>query len=252
MKKVKEFLSKPIVTILLFVMALGLLIASGTGATQAALTYYSDTYQSRLQLTKIGVSLLENGEIVSYRDYDQNDVWSEATGTLLDKRFDEKNPIQVGVTYPEVITVQNTGDINEFVRVTIRAYWTDADGNKDMSVDPDLINLNYVNQEVWLEDTSDQTDERKVFYYKDLLDVDRTTLPLIDSFSIDKTLNQHKKVITEEKDGKKVIKTVYTYDELNFCIEAKVDAVQEHNAEQAIHSSWGKNVQVDGTTLRLN
>ena len=62
MKKITAFLSKPIVIGLLFVMAVGLLLGTGVSGTRAALTYYSPTYQSRLQLSRIGVSLLETGK----------------------------------------------------------------------------------------------------------------------------------------------------------------------------------------------
>ena len=51
MKKIKHFLAKPIVTVLLLVMAVGLLLGSGVQGTRAALNYYSDTYQSRLSKT---------------------------------------------------------------------------------------------------------------------------------------------------------------------------------------------------------
>ena len=44
----------------------------------------------------------------------------------------------------------------------------------------------------------------------------------------------------------------YDYDGAQFCIEAKVDAVQEHNAEDAVWSAWGKRVTVDNGTLSLD
>ena len=49
--------------------------------------------------------------------------------------------------------------------------------------------------------------------------------------------------------GYTTITTIYEYDGARFCVEAKVDAVQEHNAQDAIWSAWGRRVNIaeDGT-----
>ena len=47
------------------------------------------------------------------------------------------------------------------------------------------------------------------------------------------------------------ITTTYDYDGARFCLEATVDAVQEHNAEDAIWSAWGRRVTVHNGTLSL-
>ena len=46
----------------------------------------------------------------------------------------------------------------------------------------------------------------------------------------------------------------YTYNGYKFCLEAEVDAVQMHNAEDAIKSAWGVDVTVsdDGRAITLN
>lgn len=38
----------------------------------------------------------------------------------------------------------------------------------------------------------------------------------------------------------------YAYDGYNFQLEAEADAVQTHNAQDAIKSAWGVDVDVDG------
>ena len=48
------------------------------------------------------------------------------------------------------------------------------------------------------------------------------------------------------------ITTAYDYDGLQFCVEASVDAVQEHNAEDAILSAWGRKVSISNGSLSLN
>ena len=58
MKRPRKLLS-PVVTMVLFAVAVVMLLGSSIGGTRAALTYYSETYTSRLQMYDIGVTLLE-------------------------------------------------------------------------------------------------------------------------------------------------------------------------------------------------
>ena len=67
MKKVKSIFMKP--TILLGIAAV-LLLGSGVGSARAALTYYSDQYSASMDMSTIGVSLKENGKVVSSKTYD--------------------------------------------------------------------------------------------------------------------------------------------------------------------------------------
>ena len=63
-----------------------------------------------------------------------------------------------------------------------------------------------------------------------------------------------KETITkEDENGYQTIETVYEYDGYRFYIEAEADAVQTHNAQEAIKSAWGVDVEVseDGKTIRL-
>ena len=62
------------VTYLLFALAGVMLLGSTIGSTRAALTYYSENYTAQITVSQIGVSLLENGQVVSSRDYDK-DEW---------------------------------------------------------------------------------------------------------------------------------------------------------------------------------
>ena len=49
---------------------------------KATLTYMSDTYLAQIDIKSIGVTLTENGNDVSWRDYKhKDDDWSEATGS---------------------------------------------------------------------------------------------------------------------------------------------------------------------------
>ena len=55
----KRALMRPATSIILLVLAIVLLCFSGVGGTLAALTYFSETYTARLEVSQIGVSLME-------------------------------------------------------------------------------------------------------------------------------------------------------------------------------------------------
>ena len=70
------------------------------------------------------------------------------------------------------------------------------------------------------------------------------TKPLVDSLVIDSSMNKKelmKKEVISDKTVNEVrtIKYKYTYDESGFSIKADVQALQTHNANDAIHSQWG-------------
>ncbi len=249
----------------LFALAVVMLLGSSVGGARAALTYYSETYSSRVQMYSIGVSLLENGNPVSWRNYNSggNGSWDEETGELLGDMLSDGESLIPGRTYREELCVENTGSINQYVRVRIYKYWVDSvDGKDDKSserlreLSPDLIHLNLVNQGTdWIEDKQSSTKERTILYYNKMLpaeagEASRTPL-FADRLTIDGELA--KKVSqTESTDGAyTTVTTTYLYNGVKFVVKAEVDAVQEHNAEDAILSAWGRKVSVNNGTLRL-
>ena len=130
-----------IVTVALFVVAVAMLLGGSIGGTRAALTYYSETYTSRIQMYDIGVSLVENDREVSWRDYSSagDGTWNEQTGVLLENMIPEGEKLTLGKKYTEELKVRNTGTINEYVRVSIYKYWLDPKGVKMRDLSPDLI-----------------------------------------------------------------------------------------------------------------
>ena len=246
MNRFQKLISSKVTTAVLFVLAAALLLFSGFGGARAALTYYSETYTSEVQMYDIGVSLVENGKIVSYRDYSGrgDGSWSTGTGELLTDLDDSFKP---GVTYPETIAVTNSGTINEYVRVSIYTYWRDKDGNKLQTLSPDLIELQYSDNGAWQEDTGAATKERRVFYYTSLLNSGDTTPNLTDTITVNGMIASK---VTQVQEGN-TITTTYDYDGVTFCLEAEVDAVQEHNAHDAAFSAWGKDLSIGGGSLSL-
>lgn len=272
-----KIITSPGASVVMFLLAAGLLLFAGIGVARAALTYFSDTYTSRYGMYDIGVSLLESAkedgdyEIVSYRNYkwkEQDGSWDEATGRLLDTTWpvrkdkdgntitDEdgkalKETLKIGKAYPEYLKVRNTGNINQFVRVSLYKYWTDAEGNKTTALAPGAVTVQLANSDSWLLDKAASTDERTVVYYNKLLDVNKDTVPLTQSVTVDKMVAKKITQSVKKSEDGQTITTTYDYDGYGFVIEAVVDAVQEHNAQDAIVSAWGRNVTVSGKTLSL-
>ncbi len=252
MKRIKRFIKSPAATMISFFLAVGLLLFSTIGGARAALTYFSDTYVSRVQTSNIGVTLLENGREIAKRDYNETSdgTWDESTGVLLANLLAKDEKFAVGKKYKEELSVKNSGTIDQYVRVSVFRYWL-KDEKKDRTLSPELIGLNMVNLGGdWLLDETSTTEERIVLYYSKLLKAGETSSLFADSIKIDNMIAT--KVTQVPVEGKKnTIRTVYDYDGMQFCVEAKVDAVQNHNAEDAIWSAWGKRVTVDNDTLKL-
>lgn len=262
-----------------------LLLSGSVGGTRAALTYYSDTYSSQIILDNIGVTLEESNNGTDWKevsrrnynkdksDWDITPVPEEANEEgndspkpkLFANMLGTDESLIIGKNYREELRVKNTGTIGEYVRVTIYKYWVDLDGEKilgkNLTLDPDMIELKLANTDTWLEDktgtdpeVSDpskeaNTSERTVLYYNQLLPVNTPTPPFTESLTINRDIV---KMVAEEisTEGEyTVIKSTYDYDGKQFCVEVEVDAVQDHNAEDAILSAWGRNVTIksDGT-----
>jgi hypothetical protein len=246
------------VTVGLFVLAAVLLLGSSIGGARAALTYYSETYSSRLQMYDIGVTLNENGSAVSWRDYNSGSDgdWSQSSGVLLSNMLAEGESLALGKSYPEAISVTNSGTIDEYVRVSLYKYWLDANGDKMQQLSPELIDLNLLCDQTgyangWLLDESSSTAERTVLYYDQILPAGATTVPLSDTLTVDGMVASKVTQETTTENGYTTITTTYDYDGVQFQIEACVDAVQTHNAADAIWSAWGRRVSVNDGTLAL-
>lgn len=273
MSRFGKVISSSKFNIALFVIAAVLLLVSVVGGTQAALSYYSDTYLARLSASDIGVALTEDGQQIAWRNYEGSDRWdmqtyvpdgidesSSANARLFTDLVPAGQMFQVGKKYPVSLAVENTGSITQYVRVSLVKYWEDKDGKKINTVSPDFIELGLntsVNEDgsAWLLDEEGSTDERVLLYYNRPLVAGQSSSDFCNSVLVDGQIAN--KVTQEEstttKDGvtTTTIKNVYDYNGLRFCVEAYVYAVQEHNVVEAIHSAWGSNVSVSNGTLSL-
>ena len=247
----------PVVPTVLLSAAALLLAGSTVGSTRAALTYFSENYSASVNISQIGISIEENGETVSSRDYAGNDQWEETSTSLFSNLLDTEKgeALALGKKYDDSITIKNSGSIDTFVRAVVTRSWKDKEGNKDTSLDPDFIHLNFLTENGWQIDESASTPERTVLYYTNLLAPGQSTPELLgeDALSIDRSVGTKvNQTETKTEDGT-VITTEYAYDGYSFQVEIEADAVQTHNAADAIKSAWGVDVNVseDGNQISL-
>lgn len=221
MKKKSSFKKS---TVVLLAVAAVLLAASAVGSTRAALTYYSENYVAGINTSKIDVSLVENGV---------------ETDVLLENMLPEGEALTLGKSYGEAISVKNTGSIDSYVRVILTKSWQDEDGKKDTTLTPALIDLQLVTGNGWIVDEEATTAERTVLYYTGILPAGAESSALSSTLRIDPSVGTKVIETVREEEAGKVITFVYEYDGYTANIDAEVDAVQTHNAADAIKSAWG-------------
>ena len=241
-------------TVALLSASVVLLAGSTIGSARAALTYYSENYGAQVEVSNIGVSLVENDKVVSSRDYVSNNEWKGTSeGTLLTDLLGKDETFTPGKKYNEAISVKNSGTIDTFVRVIITKSWQDEKGNKNTNLSPDLIELNFLTDNGWQVAKAQSTRERTVLYYTKALKAGKPTPALSDTLRINPSIaSDVTKPVPESEKGKTITYT-YKYNGYTFHIDAEVDAVQTHNAKDAIKSAWGVDVNVsdDETTMSL-
>lgn len=242
--KNKKINKTSLITVLLAVLGVCLLVVGGIGGARAALTE-SDDFTAEMTTQTIKVELYEKSgqteEPVRICDSSK----PEEVGTLLK----DLKTLPVGEPYNEELTVKNTGSADAFVRITVYKYWTNDEG-KQVELDPQYIKLTF--GEGWVEDEAARTTERTVLYYTNALKPNDTTKAAITKIAASSGLSKLVKQDVKETGGRTVITSTYKYDGLNLNLEASVDAIQTHNAQEAIKADWGVNVTANETTLSLN
>ncbi len=221
----KRLLSTPIATALLLVLGLALIGYGGINGAQAAPRIVSEYFGAQVELSSIDTILVENGATASTEE------------GLLGASFLERNGLSsptdfvVGKRYDESLNVMNNGDIDEFVRVTVTRYWTDASGGRAKTTfDPAYIKLDFVTDSGWSIDEEASTEERTVLYYAEsVAPGDSPKSDFVSGVTIDP---QVAKLISQSG--------AYEYEGVRFQIDVTVDAVQTHNGTEAMTGAWGR------------
>lgn len=231
-EKLKQFVTASRANTVAFAVTAALTLSATIGAASATVVYLVDDYESRVQIYDIGVTLVENGENSSWRNYhsawigpDGSGNWDEHLGELL-KDTAQGEPFVLRKPYTEELYVRNSGTVNEYVRVSIYCYWCDAETEEKVLISPENIDLHIINlNKGWLLDEASSTVERTVLYYNRLIKPGEETLLFADEFKI------------TDADA--------SYDGVKFMVEVRVDAIQENSANDAAKSAWGTNVVID-------
>ncbi|MBP5324190.1 MAG: hypothetical protein J6Y86_01680 [Pseudobutyrivibrio sp.] len=237
---------KKIVKNPLVILAVGVLVVAGSsvGATRAAIAYSNKADQVNFSTAELEVQLQEQqGEDYVAVNNADSLTFPSIAEAMKTNDSDKSNdlPFTVGKTYDENVRVVNTseGGYDEYVRVYVYKYWKDGK-NKDTFLEPDLINLEVADG--WYVDKTEKTRERQVYYLAKPLAYGESH-DLIKSVTIDNEVLTYVKTVDGEKTG--VVVDEYQYDGKTFYVEIMVDAVQTHNAEDAILGAWGVHADVD-------
>ena len=251
------------------VIAVMLVLGGAIGAfavTSSGLAYESEDYTAWFYLNHLQVHLLENGKDVC-GGVNTLDGESKVSGDLVqylgyssETGQDVLGTVEPGMKYEEEIAAQNGQDIPIYVRMTIRKYWCVANkdgtaGKKTTDLSPDKIHLTYgdkpYNTDKWFINESESTPEMSTYYYKTQLGTgeEGISAPLFDTLIIDNTLakKEESNRTTDEETGVTTITYKYKYDGYAFMIKADVQAIQTHNATDAIRSQWGVYDVVEGS-----
>jgi hypothetical protein len=137
--------------------------------------------------------------------------------------------------------VRNSGNINEYVRVSVYKYWLDPDGNKTAELNSDWIKLGFVTDNGWSIDADSTTEERTVLYFANYIEPGKDTTPFMDSITINEAATKRITKTEVVEDNVTKISWTYDYNGYSFCIEVYVDGVQDHNVAAAKTSAWGVN-----------
>ena len=241
-------------TLALFAAAALLLAAGSVTGARAALNVTSSDYDAEFDLSEgLHVTLVE-GTGDSKTDVGDS---GQLLASLKDENGDQIT-INPGKKYDETLAASNSTGYSEYVRIVVRKYWLNENGKAATDLDPSLIKLTYngvaYNDSSWIKSDSESTDETDVYYYRSILAGEAgeaaETAPLFNEVSIDKSIL--KLVGTEESTGAggmPVITYKYDYDGYTFGVEADAQAVQTHNAEEAIKSIWGVDVTLSGGNI---
>ena len=232
----------PVVTVLLFAIAISLLVFSSVGGARAALTYgtAASAYEMDIGMMSASIGLYENGSAVS--------------GTLLADFGESDGTVIPGKSYPEELYVVNSsisdlqnGQVDEYIRVVIYTYWVDENDKKAPELDASFIVPHLLGGN-WIEDTAESTAERTVLYYSKPVAPGSATAPFMDTLMVKENV-----LYTVTQTGTSTTLTTFFYDGKQVCLEAEADAVQTHHGEDAILSAWGRSVSIAGDgTLSLN
>lgn len=186
--------------------------------------------KAKISISSIGVSLLENGEIVAKRNSMGNDIWDEVSYPIL-KEIGKQS--ELTGTYEENLSVRNSGTLGIYVRCII----------EDKSEKKNIMNLNVLEENGWIPDRKLSNEERKVYYYNNIIAAGKE-IQLSNTISFSSEIYDKYEMVKDESGN---IHLNTGMEDIYMSIE--IDAVQDNNVADAIESAWNVKVNIapDGT-----
>ena len=170
-------------------------------------------------------------------------------GTTTDETFVSPDNWLPGTTTPKTLTVTNSGNVDEAVRISYVETWTSKnakDNNQEGDLplkqnNNDVAIINWANTDDWTTVTENGITYK---YYKYKLAPTETTTSLLESVTFNSAaVNNSNCVETTPEPGKKVIicdSTGNGYDGATYKLRFNVETVQYNKYQEA----WGTNVEV--------
>lgn len=234
-------------TVALLAAAVVLLGSGGVMGAKAAPNITANSpYDATLELNSLAVDITE--QVAGGKEV----TVSDGALTLTNDKT-----LTIGKNYDDVIGVKNSGAADEYVRVIVRRYWTDADG-KRLDLSPDYIDLKATSG--WTK-AKGSNEEYSIYYLSSPL-ASGESKALFKGFRISESVKtEGKKIVIGSKEydsdeeaaaaatAGDVITYTYTYNGCKFNVEAEAQSVQTHNSAEAIRSLWGVDAAAVGITL---
>lgn len=218
----------------LLILILGLVVISAGSitATRAAMVYQSAAERVNFSTAEISVDVEELVDDSFISVGEQNGL------TFPEIANDDS--FKIGKNYSENVRIVNNSNeetgYSEYVRVIVRKSWY-KDG-KNTNLDPSLIKLDIADG--WFLNESESTAEQSVYYKTSPLGCGNAT-PFLTGITVDNKVT----TLVTQKETESSIESEYLYSGESLKIEIQGDAVQTHNAEDAIYAAWGVNVKCD-------
>ncbi len=222
----KKIIKNPLVILSLGILLIGVSTAT---ATRAAIVYQTEAERVNFSTAIFSVDLQENvdGKYVSLND---------KTG-LQFPEIKKDDSLKIGKKYTEDVKVVNNSNpdtgYSEYVRVVVRKSWV-KDNAKQTILDPDLIKIEVADGWIKAENNDKFSKEMEVYYRATPLACGEE-VPFITSVTIDSEVTSYVTNVGTES----AIKNEYTYNGESANIELQADAVQTHNAKDAMYAAWG-------------
>lgn len=133
----------------------------------------SDQVVNKIKLGKFGIEVSETS--------------NSEDAVISDNGITYTKPIVPGEVKSKVLEIANTKELDVYLKVEIIKIWKDHDGNILEDKDPDVIELQGIDESIWLQAENGENGELN-YYLKNKL-TPGETVKLFDSFKLDSKLS---------------------------------------------------------------